>query len=66
MVTWYHCTLKLPVGMLKYHYVSKYTTALDMTKTRNGLQNGLANGLEGTCLKCSFGHKNPLYNEHTA
>ena len=37
----------------------------DVTKTRNGLENGLANGLEGTCLKRSFGHRNPLYNEHT-
>ena len=37
----------------------------DMTKTWNGLQNGLTNGLEGTCLKRSFGHRNPLYSEHT-
>ena len=37
----------------------------DMTKTRNGLENGLTNGLERTCLKRSFGHRNPLYSEHT-
>ena len=38
---------------------------MDMTKTQNGLENGLTNGLEGACLKCSFGHRNPLYSEHT-
>jgi len=38
---------------------------MDMTKTRNGLENGLANRLERTCLKRSFGHRNPLYSEHT-
>ena len=37
----------------------------DMTKMRNGLENGLANRLEGTCLKRSLSHRNPLYSEHT-
>ena len=30
---------------------------MDLSKTQNGL--------EGACLKCSFGHRNPLYSEHT-
>ena len=38
---------------------------LDVFKTRNRLENGLANALEGTCLKRSFDHRNPLYSEHT-
>ena len=30
---------------------------MDVTKTWNGLENGLANGLEVTCLKHSFDHR---------
>jgi len=49
-----------------YNYTSKYYGFVwDMTKTRNGLENGLANELKRTCLKRSFGHRNPLYSEHT-
>ena len=32
----------------------------DMTKTRNGLENGLINGLEGTSLKMLFCNRNLL------
>jgi len=32
----------------------------DVTKTQNGLENGLANGLEETCVKSSFDHRNSL------